>query len=87
MIHRDSLSVYNFKWVQEQVRLKDYKPVQARYDTPYDVSIFPSKIPGGGLEFSLSGLGKADSVRLLLNHALCEVQWAGGVRLQTLPLE
>ena len=83
MVNRDSLSVRNFKWVQERVAKKEYRPVQQMYDVPYDSSAFPSKIPGGALEFSMAGFGKVDTVRLFLNNALCEVKWLGGVRLQT----
>ncbi len=82
MVNRDSLSVRNFRWVQEQVYKKDYAPVQRMYDAPYDTSAFPTKIPGGALEFDLSAFGKVDSSRLLLKNALCEVHWSGGTRLQ-----
>ena len=83
MVNRDSLPVRNFKWVQEQVVKMDYRPVQQMYDVPYDSSAFPSKIPGGALEFNMAGLGKVDAVHLWLNHAVCEVKWSGGVRLLT----
>jgi len=83
MVNRDSLAVRNFKWVQEQVAKKDYLPVQQMYDVPYDSSAFPTKIPGGALEFQTIGFGKVDKIHLYLNNALCEVQWAAGARLQT----
>ena len=83
MVNRDSLSVYNFKWVQEQVAKKDYLPVQQRYDLPYDTSAYPTKIPGGALVFNTSELGQVERNRLFLNNALCEVRWTGGARLQT----
>ena len=83
MVNRDSLPVRNFQWVQEQVAKKEYRPVQQMYDVPYDSSAFPSKIPGGALEFNMSGFGKVETVQLFLNNALCEVKWSGGVRLQT----
>ena len=83
MVNRDSLPVRNFKWVQEQVAKKDYRPVQQMYDVPYDSSAFPTKIPGGALEFNMTGLGEVDTVRLLLNNGLCEVKWRSGARLQT----
>ena len=83
MVNGDSLSKYNFKWVESQVLKKDYRPVQLRYDIPYDSSAFPSKILGGALEFDLKALGKADSVNLYLRNALCEMRWNGGARLQT----
>ncbi len=83
MVNRDSLPVRNFKWVQERVHKKDYRPVQQMYDVPYDSSAFPTKIPGGALVFNIAKLGKVDSVHLFLNNALCEVKWDGGARLQT----
>ena len=83
MVNRDSLPIRNFKWVQEQVAKKDYRSVQLMYDVPYDTSAFPTKIPGGALEFNIAGLGKVDTVRLYLNNALCEVKWADGARFQT----
>lgn len=83
MVNRDSLSVRNFKWVQEQVAKKDYRPVQEMYDLPYNSSAYPSKIPGGALEFDTTGLGEVETVHLYLNHALCEVKWASGVHLLT----
>lgn len=83
MLNRDKLATHNFTWVQAQVAKKDYRPVQEMYDVPYDNSAFPTKIPGGALEFDIAGLGKTSTVRLFLNHALCEVKWAGGASLQT----
>ena len=83
MVNRDSLPVRNFAWVQEQVAQEDYRPVQQMYDVPYDTSAYPTKIPGGALEFNTAGLGKADTVRLFLNTALCEVRWTGSARLLT----
>ena len=81
----DSLSGdnYKFSWVYDQVMKKDYLPVQQKFDHPYDNLPAPSKIPGAGLEFSLSGVGSPDSVRLFLNNALCEIYWSNGMCMQT----
>lgn len=81
----DSLSGTNnrFAWVKEQIRKKDYLPVQKKFDHPYDREPAPSKIPGAALEFSLEKLGKPHQVRLYLNNALCEARWENGTRLQT----
>ena len=81
----DSLSGpnYKFSWVKEHVRSKNYRPVQLKFDAPYDRSPAPSKIPGAALEFPMTDWGKASQVRLYLNNALCEVEWANGVRLET----
>lgn len=81
----DSLSGsrYRFAWVKEQIRKKDYLPVQQKLDWPYDRMPAPSKIPGAGLEFSLAGLGEPSQVRLYLNNALCEATWKDGTCMQT----
>lgn len=81
----DSLSGdrYRFSWVKEQVRKKDYLPVQKKFDWPYDREAAPAKIPGAALEFSLEKIGEPTDVRLFVNNALCEVSWPNGTRLQT----
>lgn len=81
----DSLSGnnYRFAWVKEQIRKKDYLPVQQKFDHPYDRMPAPSKIPGAALEFSLNGLGEPSQVKLYLNNALCEATWEDGTQMQT----
>lgn len=81
----DSLSGnnYRFAWVKEQIRKKDYLPVQKKFDHPYDRMPAPSKIPGAALEFPLGGLGNPSQVRLYLNDALCEATWEDGTQMQT----
>ncbi len=60
-LHRKEFS---YKWVQEQVEKKDYKPVQQYFDAPYDKEPAPSKIPAGALEFDFAGKNKVKSVHL-----------------------
>ncbi|MDR0705524.1 MAG: glycoside hydrolase family 95 protein [Planctomycetaceae bacterium] len=72
---------YNFKWVEQQVLKRDYKPVQDRY-VPYGKVPYPTKIPGGALEFDSLSSQTVSGVRLFLNNALCEVNWQNGTRLQ-----
>ena len=81
----DSISGNNnrFSWVYDQVMKSNYLPVQKKYDHPYNRLPAPSKIPGAGLEFNLSALGKPTNVQLYLSNAVCEVTWKEGVRLQT----
>lgn len=81
----DSISGPNnrFSWVCEQVKKKDYLPVQLKYDRPYEQQPAPSKIPGAALEFSLEQLGSPSDVRLYLNNALCEATWTSGATLKT----
>lgn len=81
----DSLSGinYRFAWVKDQVRKKDYRPVQLKFDVPYDRSPAPAKIPGAALEFRLKGSGKPSGVYLYIKNALCEVHWENGMELKT----
>lgn len=81
----DSIAGANnrFAWVKEHIRSGNYRPVQAKFDDPYNVSPAPSKIPGAALEFALSGMGEPANVHLYLKNALCEATWANGTTLQT----
>ena len=74
---------WKYKWVREQWEKNDYKPVQDKFDVPYDRSPAPSKIPGAAVEFDISSLGAVESVHLYLDHALCEIVWESGTRFQT----
>ena len=81
----DSLSGDNFRfsWVNEHIRQKNYLPVQKKLDWPYDMNPAPSKIPGAAIEFPLEQIGTPTQVRLYLNNALCEADWADGTQMQT----
>lgn len=74
---------WKYSWVYEQWKSGDYKPVQERFDVPYDKSPAPSKIPGAALEFDVAGLGEVDYVHLYTDKAVCEVKWKNGARLLT----
>ncbi|MBC8767317.1 glycoside hydrolase N-terminal domain-containing protein [Arenibacter sp. BSSL-BM3] len=74
---------FGFDWVKEQWEKNTYNKVQERYDVPYDNLPAPSKIPGGALEFDVSGLGEVESVKLNLDSAICEVKWKNGALLKT----
>jgi len=43
---------------------------------------YPTKIPGGALEFALSSLGEPVSVHLYIQPAVCEIIWKNGTGLQ-----
>lgn len=79
-LHRKEFS---YQWVIDQVRKKDYKPVQEYFDAPYDREPAPSKIPGGALEFDTRKWGAVTDVHLSIANALCEVKWANGATLKT----
>ena len=81
----DSMSGDNFRfsWVKEHTRTKDYLPVQKKLDWPYNMNPAPSKIPGAAIEFPLEKIGAPTQVRLYLNNALCEANWADGTQMQT----
>ncbi|MCM4167462.1 hypothetical protein KCTC52924_01043 [Arenibacter antarcticus] len=74
---------YGFDWVEQQWENDTYKNVQDRYDLPYDQLPAPSKIPGGALEFDISGLGEVDYVKLNVATAVCEIKWKNGATLKT----
>lgn len=74
---------YNFEWVKQHIRDKNYKPVQDHFDAPYEANAAPAKIPGAALEFPLSLLGSPTEVRLLLGDAVCKVTWKNGASLRT----
>ncbi|KAA6439045.1 hypothetical protein FEM33_12220 [Dyadobacter flavalbus] len=74
---------FRYKWVQEQVRKKDYKPVQQYFDVPYDKEPAPSKIPAGALEFSIQETGSVKSVTLSLADAVSTIEWTNGQKLTT----
>ena len=74
---------FNYQWVIDQVKKKDYSPVQQYLDAPYDKESAPSRIPGGALEFDIKNGGKVRSVHLFTNSALCEVKWTNGTTLKT----
>lgn len=73
---------FSFKWIYDQVMKGVYKPVQQRFDLPYNVNPGPSKIPGAGMEFPLDGMGEVSCVHLYQRQAVCEIVWKSGARLQ-----
>lgn len=79
-LHREEFS---YKWVREQVRKKDYKPVQQYFDAPYDREPAPSKTPAGALEFSLPADLRVKKADVDLASATAVVEWANGMVLKT----
>ncbi len=79
-LHREEFS---FQWVQQQVLKNDYEPVQRFFDAPYDREPAPSKIPAGALEFQTVPGVAVKSVKLILENALCEVEWEDGSLLKS----
>lgn len=79
-LHREEFS---YKWVQDQVRKKDYKPVQQYFDAPYDREPAPSKIPAGALEFALPAGLEVTKADVLLASATAVVEWSNGMVLKT----
>ncbi|MDO3628124.1 glycoside hydrolase family 95-like protein [Mucilaginibacter sp. BT774] len=74
---------FNYQWVIDHEKSKDYAPVQQYLDAPYDREPAPSRIPGGALEFNIKNWGQVRSVHLFINDALCEVKWTNGITLRT----
>ena len=79
-LHRKEFS---YKWIQEQVRKKDYKPVQDNFDWPYDHEPAPTKIPGGAVEFNIKNWGAVISAELDIKTATAVVKWKTGITLKT----
>ncbi len=74
---------WKFSWVYDQWEKNTYQNVQEQFDKPYDQLPAPTKIPAGALEFDLSSFGNIVSVNLYIKHAVCEVLWKDGKKLQT----
>ncbi len=74
---------FNYKWIQEQIVKRDYKPVQQYFDWPYDNQPAPSKIPGGAIEFDMSNWGGVVSAELNIKSATTEIKWTSGITLQS----
>ncbi len=79
-LHRKEFS---YKWVQQQVAKKDYKPVQDYFDRPYDNEPAPTKIPGGALEFNMSDWGEVLVAELDIKTATTLIKWSKGISLKT----
>ena len=73
---------FNFRWVQEQVKNNTYMEVQDLFDTPYNDSLTPTKLPGAALEFPIESLGDVKNVTLDINKAICKVCWDKGASLE-----
>ncbi|MEO8765537.1 MAG: glycoside hydrolase N-terminal domain-containing protein, partial [Ginsengibacter sp.] len=76
-------SKFNFKWVQEQVRKKEYDTVHKVGDDPYETYPYPTKLPGGAVEFDVSSFGKVTEAELDIKTAVCRVKWERGIELET----
>jgi alpha-L-fucosidase 2 len=85
MLNRN-IPEFSFSWVKAQ-RMKndpaEYRKVQVLFDDTYLSTAAPTKLPGGYLEFNVKKYGKAKSVKLFINEAICEVEWETGLKLQT----
>jgi len=74
---------FTFQWLSQHVLKDDIRSVQDLIDAPYDREPAPTKIPAGRLEMEITGFSSPRMVRLDLAKALCTVQWATGVEMQT----
>lgn len=72
-----------YGWIYENWKNHTYDSVHEAFDKPYGAYPAPSKIPAGALEFDMTGWAAVDSVRLLLDNALCKVWWSDGKTLET----
>ncbi|MGQ7870747.1 glycosyl hydrolase family 95 catalytic domain-containing protein [Sunxiuqinia sp. sy24] len=74
---------WKFKDVYQHWKDDTYEEVQQAFDTPYNQSPAPSKIPAGAIEFNVDSLGQVKSVELDVASATCVVLWESGARLTT----
>lgn len=74
---------WSYKWVLEQWKNNTYKNVQDLFDSPYNQSPAPSKIPGAAMEFESTMLGTVVGSKLSLSNGVAEVFWDSGVKLKT----
>ncbi|MBO9591812.1 MAG: glycoside hydrolase N-terminal domain-containing protein [Niabella sp.] len=72
------LSKFTFRWVEQQVLKKDYKPVQQLGDWPYDNTPYPTKLPAAALQFNLKDLGSVVSNKLDIATAVNTVTFQSG---------
>ncbi|MES2775096.1 MAG: DUF5703 domain-containing protein [Bacteroidota bacterium] len=72
-------SKLNFKWVEEQVIKKDYKPVQNIGDAAYHAKAYPTKLPAAAMEFDISTFGKVISNVLDIKSAISTIKFESGV--------
>src|SRR4029077_14266116 len=77
------MSKFNFAWVGEQVRKKQYDTVQKVGDNPYEAYPYPTKLPAGAIEFDISSFGKIKTSELDIKNAICMVKWERGTELET----
>jgi alpha-glucosidase (family GH31 glycosyl hydrolase) len=69
----------SFAWVEQQVRKKDYTPVQQWGDEPYDQRPYPTKLPAAAMDFDISVFGKVVSNTLDIQTAVNTVRFESGV--------
>lgn len=74
---------FSYGWIREQVLKGDYKPVQQKFDVPYEAEPAPSKIPGAALEINIDDWGPVESAELHIADAVSEIRWKNGIVLQS----
>ena len=74
---------WKYRWVVDQWKKGDYRPVQERFDVPYDAEPAPSKIPAAALEWNASSWGDPFEARLTIESATATVRWKNGTILET----
>ena len=77
------INKFNFKFVEEHVKNKNYDTVHALGDWPYDNIPYPTKLPGAAIEFNLAKLGIVKKVSLYLSTALCTIDFENGIRFNS----
>lgn len=73
------LSLFNFKWAEEQVLKKEYAPVQKLGDQPYGAYPYPTKLPAAAMQFDVSRFGEVVSNELDIATSLNTVIFGSGL--------
>lgn len=74
---------HDFKWVEQQVKNKNYGAVQQWGDRPYDISPYPTKLPAAALTFNLPALGKVVSNTLDIYSATHSLIFDSGTKFSS----
>lgn len=74
------ISKFNFKFVEQQLKKNEYDTIHKLGDWPYDNIAYPTKLPGGALEFDISKFAAVKKVSLDITTALSVVEFANGVK-------
>jgi len=74
---------FRYKWVQDQVKKKQYATVQKYFDEPYEAEPAPTKLPGAAIEFVQNKWGTVTATNLNIQNGEVTVSYSNQVKLTT----